>query len=147
MVDLQLLRRYPYFAGLGDDSLKKIAAISKEVSFGKGESLFKEGHPAEALYIVTNGHVDLTLELGSGKATVVDHTVPGDMMGWSVFVEPHRMRASATAREDSKAIAIDAEKLRTLCEEETEIGYKVIKQVTAALANRLKGAAAQIAAT
>jgi CRP-like cAMP-binding protein len=146
MISTELLRYYSYFAGVDNESLKAVASIADEALIAAGHTLFKEGDPARALYIVTNGQVDLHLTLGSGKEVVVDHAVPGDLMGWSVFVEPHLMRATATARKESKVIAIQATKLRDLCEKDTKLGVRLATQVAAALARRLNGAVTQIAA-
>ncbi|MFH1681674.1 MAG: cyclic nucleotide-binding domain-containing protein [Candidatus Eisenbacteria bacterium] len=146
MISTELLRYYSYFAGVDGESLKAVAAISEEVSIPAGQTLFKEGDPAKALYIVTNGQVDVSLQLGSGREIVVDQIVPGDLLGWSVFVEPHKMRATAIARKESKAVAINAAKLRDLCEKDTRLGFNLVKQVAGSLAHRLSGAVTKIAA-
>ncbi len=146
MISTELLRYYPYFAGMTNGSLKAVAAISEEMTIAAGATLFKEGELAKSLYMVVSGHVEIVLELGSGKRVVVDNAVGGDLMGWSVFVEPYRLRASAVARRESKLIAIDAEKLRELCDKDNAFGYNLIRQVAAALSHRFKGALTQIAA-
>jgi len=146
MISTEKLRYYSYFAGVDNESLKAVAEIADEKTLHAVTVLFKEGDPADALYIVTSGQVDVSLQLGSGREVVVDQLVPGDLLGYSVFVEPHRMRAKAMARKESTVIAIDAEKIRALCEKDTKLGFLLVKQVAAALAHRLSGAVTQIAA-
>jgi CRP-like cAMP-binding protein len=146
MIPTELLRYYPYFAGVSNESLKAVAAIGEEETVGAGKTIFKEGDPARSLYLVVSGHVEIVLELGSGKKVVVDNAVGGDLMGWSVFVEPYRLRATAIARRESKVIAIDAEKLRKLCDDDNALGYRLMRQIAGALSHRFKGALTQIAA-
>lgn len=146
MIPTEKLRYYPYFAGVGSESLEAISEISDERPLRSGETLFQEGAPARFFYIVETGHVEITLELGSGKRVIVDNAVPGDILGWSTFLPPYTMRASASARRESKVIVLDAEKLREMCEKDHTLGYRVMKQVAGALGARFKGAITQIAA-
>ena len=50
MISPETLRRYPHFAGLSEDCLKQVAAISEERSFSAGERIFEEssGYKATA---------------------------------------------------------------------------------------------------
>ena len=57
------------------------------------------------------------------------------------------MRATGIPKEESKSIAIDAIKLRDLCEKDSYLGYRLMKQVANALSHRLMGATIQIAAS
>ncbi|RPJ46875.1 MAG: cyclic nucleotide-binding domain-containing protein [Candidatus Latescibacterota bacterium] len=147
MIPTELLRYYPYFAGVSNESLKAVAAIGEEETVGAGKTVFKEGDPARSLYLVVSGQVEITLELGNGRSVVVDTVVPGDLTGWSAFIEPYRLRATAIARRESKLIAIDAEKLRKLCDEDNALGYRLMRQIAGALSHRFNGALTQIAAS
>ena len=146
MISTELLRYYPYFAGVANDTLKEVAEISEEKKVPAGQTLFKEGETARELLILTEGQVDVFLELGSGKRVKVDAIVPGDILSWSALIEPYRLRATATVKEDSKLISIDAGKLRDLCDGDHHLGYQLMRQIANALSHRLGGAVTQIAA-
>jgi CRP-like cAMP-binding protein len=64
---------------------------------------------------------------------------------WSALVEPYRSTAVAIARNDTKLVAIDGEKLRDLCESDHDLGYRMLICITKLLATRLEGARVQLA--
>ena len=145
MISPELLRRYPYFADVSEESLKEVAMISEEISGAAGETLFKQGDPAELLYVMTEGEIDLQYELGSGELRTVDTLVAGDLAVWSAVVEPYRCTASGTMRKDTKLLAIQGVKLRELMETNHDLGYRLLLSVTKLLATRLEGARVQLA--
>jgi len=52
----------------------------------------------------------------------------------------------AVARKDVRLIAIEAAKLRDLCEQDPVLGFQLLSGVVEAVANRLHGARLQLAA-
>jgi len=77
MISPELLRRFPHFAGVKDESLKAVAMISEEKSFRSGSTLFVENQPADHLYILTDGEVDIRYSAGGGEYRTVDTLVGG----------------------------------------------------------------------
>lgn len=145
MISPEVLRRYPYFAKISEESLKKVAMISDELAARAGTTLFSEGDRADKLYIIVEGEIDIQYTLGSGEHRVVDTLVAGDLMMWSALVEPYRSTATGSVKKDSKLIAIDGIKLRELCEQDHGLGYRMLISLTRLLAHRLEGARVQLA--
>jgi CRP-like cAMP-binding protein len=145
MISPELLRRYPYFANVSEAALKEMAMISDEVTAKAGSTLFSEGDPAEALYILVDGEVDLQYTLGDGQLRTVDTLVAGDLLVWSALVEPYKCTATGTVKKDSKLIAMNGPKMRALCERDHDLGYSMLISITKLLATRLEGARVQLA--
>ena len=78
MISPELLRRYPYFADISEDSLRQVAMISEERSAPNGTVIFQEGDVAEGLFIIAEGEVDIQYTLGSGEPRTVDTVVAGE---------------------------------------------------------------------
>jgi len=146
MISTELLRRYPYFAGVEADSLKQVAMIAEEKTFTSGEEIFREDEVADHLFIVTHGEVDIQTRLGDGGQKTVDTCVGGDVMIWSALVGAHRTHFSGVARQETKAVSIEARKLRQLLEKDSKLGFRMMSEVAQAVANRLEGAQLQLAA-
>jgi CRP-like cAMP-binding protein len=72
MVTPELLRQYAHFARLGPESLQKLASIADEQNVAAGQTIFAESDPAEYLYLIVRGEVNLACELGNGELRVVD---------------------------------------------------------------------------
>ena len=145
MISPEMLRRYPYFAGVSDESLKAIAVVAEEKAVPAGTQMFAEGDPAHHMYIIVRGQVDIQYTLGSGELRTVDTLVDGDLLVWSALVEPHKCTTVGTTAQDTQLIAIDAVKLRELCDKDPLLGHRLMSQVAKLLAHRLEGARIQLA--
>ena len=146
MVSVEVLRSFPYFAGVSAESLKAVAAITEERTFPAGQPLFKEDDPARALYILRAGQVDIVYQRHVDEGRVVDTVVAGDLIGWSSLVDPYRCTATAIPREPGRTVRIDGPGLRSLCERDHTLGYHLLKEVTGTLSRRLQGALVQLSA-
>jgi len=150
MISPELLRRYTHFAGIAEDCLKSVAAISKERSFNAGEKIFEEsgelkasahiyekGDEASHLMILTEGQVDIAFELTGDRKVIVGALAAGDIMALSALVPPYHLTASGIAKTDGKLIQISAPELRQLCDENPELGYRLLSGISQALLARL----------
>jgi CRP/FNR family transcriptional regulator, cyclic AMP receptor protein len=145
MISPEVLRRYPYFAGLSDESLKQLAMIAEEKTVPANSVMFREGDPASHLSVILKGEVNIQYMLGNEELRTVDTLVEGDLLMWSALVEPYRATALGTTTKDTRLARIDAAKLRLLCENEPILGYRLMTQVARLLAHRLEGARVQLA--
>ncbi len=146
MISPERLRRYPHFAGVSEEGLKEVAMISEEREFQAGQVLFNEGDPAEYLMILERGQVDIRYELGDGSQVTVDTLVGGDLMGWSALLDPYMLTASGVAKTSGRLIAVRAEPLRELCDENPAFGYRIMERVAQTLRSRLRGTRIQLVA-
>jgi CRP/FNR family transcriptional regulator, cyclic AMP receptor protein len=146
MVSIEVLRSFPYFAGVSTDSLKAVAAVTEERAFAAGEPLFKEGDPARALYILRAGQIDIVYQRHSDEGRVVDTVVAGDLIGWSALVAPYCCTATAVPREPGRIVRIDAVGIRNLCDRDHTLGYHLLNALADTLSHRLQGALVQLAA-
>jgi CRP-like cAMP-binding protein len=146
MISPETLRRYPYFAGIGDESLRQVAMIVEEKRVPADSVLFRQGDPARWLCIILSGEVKLQYLLGSGELRTVDTLVPGELMGWSAMVEPYKYTAVGTTTKPSELAMIDSGKLRQLCDRDPLLGYRLLMEVAKLLGDRLEGARIQLAA-
>jgi CRP/FNR family transcriptional regulator, cyclic AMP receptor protein len=147
MISPEILRRYPYFAGIDDNSLRQLAMIAEErPKVPAGTLLFSEGDPAKHMSIIVSGEVNIQYLLGNGEKRTVDTLVAGDLLGFSAMVKPFKYTAFATAVQPTDLVLIDAAKLRELCEEDPRLGYQLTLEVAALLSHRLEGARVQLAA-
>jgi CRP-like cAMP-binding protein len=145
MISPEILRRYPYFAAAGEDSLRELAMLADEVTVAAGTIMCREGDPADKLYILVEGEVDIQYTLGSGELRTVDTIVPGELLMWSALVEPYKSTAVVTTRQPCKLIALNAPKLRVFCEKDRDVANHVLLHLNKLLATRLEGARIQLA--
>jgi CRP-like cAMP-binding protein len=146
MVSVELLKRYPLFAGLSADQLRQIAGISHEAVYEPGEWIVREGEPADHLYVITGGHVDVCVNLGfrDRRCMNISTITVGDLMGWSALVGERRA-ASTRARTTVHAIAISGRGLKRLFQDDMMMRCQFMEQVTRVMHARLRAMQTQFA--
>jgi len=152
VISPELLRRYPFFGLLSDSQLKSIAMLSDEVLLQPGETLFKSDEPADALYFLVEGSVDLHYIVTDRddprvyKDFFVGPVNAGEPLGISALVEPYRYTATAVAGAACRLVRIDAAGLRTMCAASAELAAVLMKHTAQAAMSRLHEARVQLAA-
>jgi CRP-like cAMP-binding protein len=152
MISPELLRRYPFFGNLNEAELTEIAKIAEEKSFEKGTTLFEEGQPAEALYFLLEGGVDLYFKSEeqyhpkTRKEFLVGEINPGEIFSLSALIEPYILNATARVSQGGRLIKIEASTLRIMAEKDPDLGCKLMHQIAKALMERLKYTRIQLAA-
>jgi CRP-like cAMP-binding protein len=145
MISPERIRRYPHFAPIDEQCLKEVAMLAEERTYETGESLFNDNEPADYLLLILDGEVSLNYTLGTGEQRTIDTLVTGDLAVWSALVEPYKTTGEGVATKPTSVVAIEAAPLRRLCEQETELGYRLMTQIARVVSQRLEGARVQLA--
>jgi len=148
MVSIDALRQCELFADLNDEDLGKIAQICREEIHESQEIVFGESEVAEKVYILQEGRVAVQMHLRSdlepnGDITIEEVT-PGRIFGWSALVRQRRFTASVRALERVRVIAIKSADLNALFEENSHIGFVVMKRLADVISSRLRRTRQQV---
>jgi CRP-like cAMP-binding protein len=68
--EVELLRNIPLFAKVDPAKLKLLAFASERAVFAPGETLFHQGDPGDAAYIIMEGEAEVLINGPSGPITV-----------------------------------------------------------------------------
>jgi len=132
------LQAIPWFQELSDEHFQKICAITHLVRVDKDTTIFAEGEQDENLYIVLEGRVAIEIYSPVRGRIRIFTAEPLDVVGWSSVTPVVRQRtASARAVLDSRLAAIDGLALRQLCDDDCELGYKIMRRIANVVAARL----------
>jgi CRP/FNR family transcriptional regulator, cyclic AMP receptor protein len=134
----ELLAHHPFFAGLGGDAMRLIAGCASNVHFAAGEFIFGEGEAASRFYVIRHGRAALQVHSPARGPLLIDTMDQGEVLGWSWLVPPYRYFCDAQAVTPVSAIALDGDCLRGKCEADPELGYQLLKRVTAVMYQRLQ---------
>ncbi len=140
MISPELLRRYPLFAGQDYEMLKKMAMLAHKKEAEADTILFFEGEVAKTLYIVLDGGVTLTMNIGEIGEQRVESLEPlrdGEVVGWSALVAPHVYHLGAQTAEKTHLIAFECVALRQLLDDNPVYGYYFMKELTKVIGQRL----------
>ena len=139
-----LIGKHPFFEGLRPDFLDLISGCGHNVKFDKGDYIFRQGDPSDHFYLLRHGRVALEIIVPDRDPLTVQTLDGGDVLGTSWLVPPYRRSWDARALQPIRAIALDAECLRTKCENDSDLGYSLMKLFVPALVDRLQSARLQV---
>ena len=134
---MKMLAETRFAEGIPGDHLQCLSRVSRLLRVPAGARLFREGDVEDEVFVITAGHIRLSMNVpGRGDVAFLT-TGPGELVGWSGLVADGRMTATATAVEDTTLIAMSGEKLRDLCSREQVLGYVLMQRVAQVLSQRL----------
>jgi signal transduction histidine kinase len=106
MVEKSELRRVQEFADLPDDQLDWFLSQAQEMNLKAGDVYARQGDPADAMFVILDGHLQGRGELG-GETFVFD-LEPGDVTGVLPFSRMKQFTVSGRALADSRAVRFPA---------------------------------------
>jgi CRP/FNR family cyclic AMP-dependent transcriptional regulator len=134
-----------FFDGLTDAELELVAAICEPETYQKGRVLFEENESSDELYVIGSGAIEILMnpsvspQQKAVEPVVVAELVSGQACGEIALVD--RGIRSATARiskDDTYVLRLPREGLMSLCDTHPELGYKVVKNLAADLAFKMR---------
>lgn len=116
------LQNVDIFEQVPAEQLSYIAAIAEEVSYSKGEVIFKENEPSDSLYLVIDGKINLERE---GKQVL--SAGAKDAFGtWSLLDNEPRV-VTATITEDARLLRIERNDFVDLLADNVQVTQGILK--------------------
>ena len=124
MVDKTELRRVTEFADLPDDQLDWFLSQSQEMHLKAGEMYSRQGDPADAMFVILEGHLQGRGELNG--ETVVFDLEPGDVTGVLPFSRMKQFTVGQRAETDSRALRFPASLFPDLIQRMPELTKRLV---------------------
>lgn len=147
MIPVDTLRNFTLFDHQNDSMLSLIARLAEEKTIQAGGIIFAQGDPAHYLYLVMEGSIVLTMNVGQKGSQTLEELEPlgkDRVFGWSSMVRPHVYKMGAYAKQNSRVIAFDGGKLHKLFDENPSFGYYFLQRLTEVIGSRLIGKCVQL---
>jgi len=125
-----ILKNADLLKDVGPRHLLGLAEVSQEIEISKGETLYDEDDPADALYMVVEGHVRLS---SKGERTTSE-VGPGEAFGTWALVDDSRRGHRAECIEDGLVLALRREDFY----DQAAGDLTLLQEVVRVLAKRLR---------
>ncbi|XSG82030.1 MAG: Crp/Fnr family transcriptional regulator [Methyloligella sp. ZOD6] len=102
-----ILQALPVFGTMDEAELDDAIARATSFHIPKGSSVFKQGQPATAFYVLLHGRLKVVQVTPDGKQVVIRFVSPGDIYGIAKALKRPDYPATATALLDSVTLAWD----------------------------------------
>jgi signal transduction histidine kinase len=123
-VEKSELLRVPAFVDLPDDQIAWFISQSEELRFKAGDTYFRQGDPADAMFIILEGQLQASGELGG--ETVVISMKPGDVTGVLPFSRMKQFTVRARALTDSRVLRFPASLFPDLIQKMPELTQRLV---------------------
>ena len=129
------LKQRDLFGSLDKKFVKEIMDIAETRSHETGEMLFREGDPADWLFILLKGRIKLMLGQTGHAVYVVSNA--GEMFGWSSLVGRTSYSTSGECMLPTKLLRFDKNKLEKIILKDAASSVTLFKTLAAILGERL----------
>jgi CRP-like cAMP-binding protein len=101
------LRRATIFEGITDLEVQQLEPSLRQRTFARDAFIFREGDPANAMFVLVSGQVTIGRIGGRGDEVVFDIIKPGESFGELALLEDEPVRvADAQALERAECVAV-----------------------------------------
>ncbi len=132
---VERLSNTSFFADAGAAAVERVAAAGVERQMTRGDVLFREGDPPDALYLVLTGRIAIAMASQvDHRESVVALMEPGDLFGELGLLDDGPRSAMARALEPSTVLEVPFEPVRQMLDDDP----RLLWNVTRLLATRLR---------
>lgn len=143
---VNFLKQADIFYQVTATQLEMVANLCQERAYGRGEIVLEEGAASKELYIIIQGEVDVLVNPAlvggpaSPRSAVTIATLRrGQCFGEVALVDEGLRSASVrAAHKETKLLVISREKLLMLCETYPQLGYRLMYNLAADLAMKIR---------
>lgn len=118
------------FQGFAPDEGDRVVAAGTMRVLSRGEVLFREGEPANALYLVESGRIKLTQITAGGQEVIMRYLAPGDAFAAVTLFEHGIYPVTARATERTRLRAWSREILPELVREHPRFEANLLRIVS-----------------
>jgi len=124
MVEKSELLRVPVFTGLPDDQIEWFISHTQEINIKRDEMIFRQGDPADAMFVFLSGQLQVRGELGG--ETVVITVEPGAVTGVLPFSRMKQFTVGCKAVTDSHLMRFPASLFPDLVQKMPELAQRLV---------------------
>lgn len=135
-----LIAAHPFVQGLSPEHVQSLCEYAMLSDFAAGETIFRQGDPANRFYLILSGTVALEARGADGARTLLQEIGDGEVLGWSWLFPPYYWNFDARALAPVKAVFFYGTRLRENCEVDHHLGYELMKRMAEIVINRLQNA-------
>lgn len=142
---VRILRQADIFDELTNTQLELVASICSERHYQAGDIIFEENSPGDELYVIASGEVEIVVDpslIGkdgtSGLYTIATLRRGQNFGEVSLVDEGLRSAGARCSAQDTHMIIIPRDKLMLLCDTYTQLGYRLMRNLAADLAMKIR---------
>lgn len=118
------------FENLAREEVQALAKDALRKKMTRGETVFRQGDPADEVFLIKGGRIKLTKVLEDGTELMLDLRKAGDFVGENMFSEDGEYPVSAVCLEDTLTCGFTRAQFEALVLQHPKVGLQVIKTLS-----------------
>jgi CRP/FNR family transcriptional regulator, cyclic AMP receptor protein len=131
-------------AGLSHHARARLSEGARLLTYPPSAVLLREGDETALFAIVARGRVALRMRVPERGPVTILTVEPGDVVGWSALVPPHRATSTAVTTEQTTLLVFDPKRLRELLEHDLALAATLYPRLMEAIGRRLNATRNQL---
>jgi CRP/FNR family transcriptional regulator, cyclic AMP receptor protein len=141
---LKMLDRVATFSNMNPNYVKLLEPLFERYACPSGTTVIQQGQPADYLYLILDGKVQVSYKPYDGASITVSHVEKDGVFGWSAVVGSRTYTSSVTAIEDLETYRIHGNELRKLCVDHPEAGREILERIASVVSSRWNNSHEQV---
>jgi CRP-like cAMP-binding protein len=154
MVSVELLRRFPFFAGFNPDQIGDLARVAEEIDVKAGHQFISEGERLANFYLILEGTVGVIIKIPDreieqsltrhitnnfiSRDITVSTVGEGEVFGWSALIPPNMSTANVKSLTSCRVLAFDYQELQPIINEDCCFGHLLTLKAAQVIRDRLR---------
>ncbi len=134
---LELLRSHNFTRNMSGSHLARIAGFAQLIHISQDELVFTSGQRPRSFYLLLSGTVFLEMHTPTYNICI-EKLQGGEAFGWSALVDNPYRAFQVRAQEPCWAVRIRADRLRSACKSNSELGLHIFQMMANLIARRLR---------
>lgn len=141
---VELLEAHAFFHGLEPAQIRLIAGCGQIRHYATDAFLGREGTSADDFFVIRRGRVAIETHVPGRAAVTLETLEENEIAGWSWLFPPYRWMFDIRAVQPTSVIALDGKCLRSKCEADHELGFRLMQRFSSIMIARLQAARMQV---
>jgi len=126
MYPTEVLTHSPLLANLPPEALSKLASAARRRSYRRGEVIFHQGDPGDALHFLTEGRVKVVLDAETGEEAVIAILGPGECFGELALIDGEPRSATVETLEPVQTVSLARPEFMTFIRENPSVAERLL---------------------
>ena len=124
-----MLKNIPLFSCLSESDLADIEKVAVRKTFPKNTILLSEGDSTDALYVICEGKVKVTIDDNEGKEIILSMLGTGEYFGEMALLDDEPRSASVTTKETTQLLIISKNDFMDILSSK-QFAFNLLKDLT-----------------
>lgn len=130
MDEKELLKTVPIFSELDESIITALARLTTRRRYPKDTVVFFENEEGDALFMILEGRIKVTILGDDGREIILSVLSPGDFFGEIALLDNEPRSATAIAAEESELLLLLRADFQVVLSENASIGHALIRVLT-----------------